>query len=618
MNLFNFYQVMILPAFLLLGLGCLLVMLAWRASAELKQFIASASLLLVVLLSAASFIPQSARPDFHGATIPRLVVYSNPTPAIEVGFSPQSPSKAVSSDRRPSIGQANAVANIFTGLLSVVSGLLLLRLGISFLSVAFLRRRAKFASTRLLQSSTRSIRVVEGLSSPIALGGFRPSIFLPTSAESWSDDDLRSVIAHEEAHLENGDPNWQIVAEVACILFWFIPFAWILRSVMRQAAERAADNAVLRRGVQPSRYAEYLMDFAKQQGKVRQSPVWTTFARRSGMKGRIRSILNSRTARKPIGRPIKIVAVATISAMAYLSSAYIQTGKAVPTSHYDDIRRGLTTPANPSNGYVGKLMDGREVEVVQISRQMENGHIVAWKPDGTPLDDAHRLKHSYHPLNVLDTHTRYLVLRFPENKATKMEPNAGCGSGSDLPSPSSPSEMVFAGGGILYHKSGYYTIVSYVGLPKEDCEKFQVGFGISDGYFDELGTLSPTDSSLPRATVKEVPLPLKGDLEKSPWWPRHPEPYTLVEFDVATNPGVIGDLDVVPVFKDASKTFREDDRFGSFGKYVNKGPGEPNDALRCRYYFAYRLADVTEYKVMTRSALHCDVEDLAANPRSTP
>ena len=53
------------------------------------------------------------------------------------------------------------------------------------------------------------------------------------------------MLAHELAHLAAGDPAWQLLANLLCMLAWWHPLAWYLRHRLRAAGEAAADEASL-------------------------------------------------------------------------------------------------------------------------------------------------------------------------------------------------------------------------------------------------------------------------------------------------------------------------------------------------------------------------------------
>jgi hypothetical protein len=421
------------------------------------------------------------------------------------------------------------------------------------------------------------------------------------------------VLIHEEAHLDNNDPDWQVLAEIVCILYWFNPLAWLMRNFMRQSAERAADDAVIRAGIQPSLYAQGLIELASRLGQTRQPIAHTTFALKNGVKDRVKAILNSKIERNPMKKPMKITAIAGLVLAAYVTSAYAEQGTAVPQSPYKDVREGKTTPAKASNEFIGRLADGREVEVIQISRQLPDRSIQAWKPDGTPLTGNQVTKIGYHPLSTLGTHVRYVLLRFPE-KTKVTTPNAGCGSASERTG-EEPSEMRFCGGGIVSHKDGFYTVVSYIDLPKEDVKHFSAGFGVSDGLWEDHGAIKSDNPILKNVKIEQVNKPLAKEADRD-FFTKHSGPYTLVDFVLPGGVEEIGDIQILPIFNDPSQAHKESNEYGNCGGFIQKPPANRIEGFQNIYYFAYPISSIKEFRYQSRNSLHCDVLGLAANPKS--
>jgi beta-lactamase regulating signal transducer with metallopeptidase domain len=71
---------------------------------------------------------------------------------------------------------------------------------------------------RLLRSREQTV--------PVAFGTRRPSIVVPALADEWADDRRRAVILHEVAHVARYDCLTQLLASVACAMYWFHPAAW--------------------------------------------------------------------------------------------------------------------------------------------------------------------------------------------------------------------------------------------------------------------------------------------------------------------------------------------------------------------------------------------------------
>lgn len=127
---------------------------------------------------------------------------------------------------------------------------------------------------------------------PSTWGLFRRRLLLPEGAAAWSDERLRSVLAHELAHLRRGDGAAQLVAAAACVVYWFHPLAWLAARRMASERELACDDEVLRLGAPPGGYARCLVELAREtRSRPLASAVATSMARESGLARRVDSVL---------------------------------------------------------------------------------------------------------------------------------------------------------------------------------------------------------------------------------------------------------------------------------------------------------------------------------------
>lgn len=133
-------------------------------------------------------------------------------------------------------------------------------------------------------------------------GFVRPVVLLPSDAPAWSEDRHRAVLLHELAHVSRADSLTQILAYCICVLYWFHPGVWLTASAMRQDAEAAADDAVLRSGVKPSIYAYELMQMVRQsRGQHAGSGLASVaFLRRSKIEARIGAIVDKKLERQGV------------------------------------------------------------------------------------------------------------------------------------------------------------------------------------------------------------------------------------------------------------------------------------------------------------------------------
>jgi beta-lactamase regulating signal transducer with metallopeptidase domain len=155
--------------------------------------------------------------------------------------------------------------------------------------------------TELGQSTPIPVCLLDSQHGPFTRGVTAPVIVLPLDAELWDEARLRSVLLHELAHVRRRDCLAQMLAQLACALYWFNPLVWLAAHALRVTRERACDDEVLARGAQPSAYANDLLEIARGIQHPLAARAVLAIARASELEARLRAILSSRHARVPRG-----------------------------------------------------------------------------------------------------------------------------------------------------------------------------------------------------------------------------------------------------------------------------------------------------------------------------
>lgn len=162
-----------------------------------------------------------------------------------------------------------------------------------------------------------SILISDELRGPVTAGFLNPVIIVPLSASEWSPERRDIVITHELAHVARFDFVAQLIASIACAVFWFHPLVWIAAARLRAEAEHAADDRVLAGGTPGVSYATHLLDLARVESSTRLSAaVAVGMVRASRLEGRVRAMLDLDRSRATVSPRVQAFATSlTLAAM---------------------------------------------------------------------------------------------------------------------------------------------------------------------------------------------------------------------------------------------------------------------------------------------------------------
>lgn len=156
--------------------------------------------------------------------------------------------------------------------------------------------------------------------SPMVAGLWPPTVVLPRDADHWSAERKNQVLLHELAHVVRGDVLTQSIASLACALYWFNPLSWRGAARMKQLRELACDDVVLKHTADPTRYAQTLLEVAKQY-RCRQRICAVAMARTPDVESRIRAILDATRRRASLSkRSAAIIGAAALAVSAVVGA----------------------------------------------------------------------------------------------------------------------------------------------------------------------------------------------------------------------------------------------------------------------------------------------------------
>jgi TonB family protein len=117
---------------------------------------------------------------------------------------------------------------------------------------------------------------------PLTMSVRRPIVALPADWRDWPADRLEAVLAHEVAHVARRDALTQRLSLFYRAILWCSPLSWWLHRHLSDLAEQASDEAALHAGINPTSYAETLLDFfVRLQGVPRRAEWHVAMARRA-------------------------------------------------------------------------------------------------------------------------------------------------------------------------------------------------------------------------------------------------------------------------------------------------------------------------------------------------
>ncbi|MCL1934442.1 MAG: M56 family metallopeptidase [Candidatus Azobacteroides sp.] len=150
-------------------------------------------------------------------------------------------------------GNANADINLFPKVIIAIYILIFALLFIRMLfQIGTIPVKLRHTTRKVLFGQT--VYESRGMKTPFSF--FRWIVLDPSR---YSETELREILLHETAHVKQKHSVDTIAAELMCILCWFNPFAWLLRTEIRMNLEFSADHSVLASGCGAEHYQFHLL-----------------------------------------------------------------------------------------------------------------------------------------------------------------------------------------------------------------------------------------------------------------------------------------------------------------------------------------------------------------------
>lgn len=226
-------------------------------------------------------------------------------------------------------GASWPIARILIGVWIAGMALLLLRLGVGYWRLAAVLRTATPADGY----------VFSDVAVPMVAGLLRPVILMPRSVECWPLSQLAAALKHELAHVERKDLWTNLMAHLACTVYWFHPLAWAVAHRMRDEQETACDDAVLCSGFEPASYAEALIATAR---SITSTNLIGCHMTQETLKSRIARLFENGLPR--MSSPATLRRTAIVFAAAIVTIALLNAQPQGPADHPYKMADGIAAP----------------------------------------------------------------------------------------------------------------------------------------------------------------------------------------------------------------------------------------------------------------------------------
>ncbi|MEQ9316882.1 MAG: M23/M56 family metallopeptidase [Henriciella sp.] len=224
------------------------------------------------------------------------------------------------------------------------------------------------------------IRLIDG-GSPFIAGLTQRAVYVPQGLESPAD--LRQIVIHECVHLKRGDLVTRPMERLVADLFWFSPFAWMMRRELDFWREAVCDEIASNLSGDRIGYARTLAYAARISAPVRQMPVAAfILPKKRSLPKRLSRILESGPTRS---RPVLALG-ASILALALTPFALAEAGKDVMTADEDMTEKSVAFESAVVKSSAAKITShfGKRTDPWKKTEAFHQGTDIG-APLGTPV-----------------------------------------------------------------------------------------------------------------------------------------------------------------------------------------------------------------------------------------
>ncbi|MGQ2929631.1 MAG: M56 family metallopeptidase [Sphingopyxis sp.] len=240
-----------------------------------------------------------------------------------------------------------------------------------------------------------ALLVSEELRSPISWGVLRPTIVLSPKAVAATGE-AEAIIAHELAHVARLDWAKLLGARVACAVFWFNPFVWMLARESHQLREEAADDAVLMADIDGPDYATLLVGAARHDNKAVLLAAHGVAPAKSSLKRRITRVLDGSLKRGPasggwmFGSLMLLVGL-TVPLAAFSATAP-EARQAAEESRAVAVASRETARASARTAVAAQAVAEKEAEAAAAGKPLTPEQLISMRAVGVTPEDVRQMQ----------------------------------------------------------------------------------------------------------------------------------------------------------------------------------------------------------------------------------
>jgi len=200
------------------------------------------------------------------------------------------------------------------------------------------------------------VRASSDITGPVTVGS---TILVPPDYTDWDATKRQAVLAHEGAHVANGDFHLLLLASLNRAIFWFSPFAWWQLARLAELAEIISDDRAIEALSDRVSYAEVLLELVqgaqgkaqgKAQGNSQGNSLALEMARGFTVPTRIEIILAAATLPPRLGWRKRFSIVAVILPFVIVSAGSIAYRTVPAAAHaVDAATDGAATERRPQH-----------------------------------------------------------------------------------------------------------------------------------------------------------------------------------------------------------------------------------------------------------------------------